>query len=112
MGAEIVQKSLDIHKAQEDDTIRKAEMALAKQRERKDRMEKAAYEALQTKRSRFADRMNQVSDTMKEQQTEREKIFQEHQERLERARQASRDHQAEVSDRARTNREKEQDKWS
>lgn len=109
--SEIVQKSMDIQRGEEDDKIRKFEIQLAKQREREDRIEKAAEEALNKKREKHAHKMTVVNDCLQDQQRERERVFKENTEKMERARQAAKERFAEVAEKTRTNREKEMSKW-
>jgi len=109
--AEIVQKSMDIQKGDEEDKLKKFQTTLTKQREREDRMMRVAEEALTTKRAKCAEKMDVVTEVLQGQQKERERVFMENSEKLERARKAGKDYQAEMSEKTRTAREKEMEKW-
>lgn len=112
--SDIAQRNFEHRQADEDEKCRRIEESLQRERERDERRQRAQEEAwaqAEQKRSKFSDKMSVVNERLQEEHQKREDTYRENAEKLERFRQAGKDHRAEIAERARTAREKELTKW-
>lgn len=112
--SDIAQRNLENRQADEDEKIRKLELSLQREREREERRQKAHEKnstQAEQKRAKFSDKMTFVSERLQEEHQRREDNYKEHVDKLDSVRQAGKEHNLEVAQRARTAREKDLGKW-